>query len=254
MSARFHTDPLRSVELGPASETTSRRKLRRAASHRRGVEHYEAHRRRGRDAEETGIAGRGSDPGPVSRLALRSCNSACLSAGRTFGGRGFRIVHIFCIRNLRNLASSADHGARAVLAFGFSASLAVSHEFVSGTHQAFASIPIVEDASTRRGYAKSIPGDASLFAERLGPLQDCCVIDFCHPDAPGVATSLVRVPTGTAMAGEAGETDRPNKSYHPNINISASTTISMPAVISDIADRFGESENAIAGRGLTNKL
>jgi hypothetical protein len=52
------------------------------------------------------------------------------------------------------------------------------------------------------------------------------------------------------MAGETGGTDRPNKSYHPNINISASTTISMPAVISGIADRFGESENAIAGRTL----
>ena len=83
-----------------------------------------------------------------------------------------------------NLDSSAYHLARAILAFGFSCSLGLSHEFVSGTHQAFASIPIVEDASTGRG-SKSIPSDASLFAERLGALQDCCVIDFCHLDRDG---------------------------------------------------------------------
>jgi hypothetical protein len=70
---------------------------------------------------------------------------------------------------LRNLDSGADHVTLAVLAFGFSGSVGLSHEFVSGTHQAFASIPIVEDASTRRGCAKSIPGDASLFAELLWP-------------------------------------------------------------------------------------
>jgi hypothetical protein len=90
---------------------------------------------------------------------------------------------------LGNLDSSANHVARAVLAYGFSCSLGLSHEFVSGAHHAFASIPIVEDASTGRGCAKSIPGDASLFAERLGPLQDCCVIDFCHLNASELATS-----------------------------------------------------------------
>jgi hypothetical protein len=182
-------------------------------------------------------------------LALRSCNSACRFASRTFGGR---IVHISCIRNLRNLASSANHGARAVLAFGFSASLAVRHEFVSGTHQAFASIPIVEDASTWCGCAKSIPGDASLFAERLGPLQDCCVIDFCHPNAPGVATSLLHGTRADRDGNGRGDWPMidPTSPNQSNTNISASTTISMPAVISGIADRFGESERAIAGRTL----
>src|ERR1700682_852819 len=137
------------------------------------------------------------------QLALRLCNSACRSAGRTLGGRGFRIIHIFPSRNLRNLDSSADHVARAVLAFSFCGSLGLSHEFVPGTHQAFASIPIVEDASTRRDCAKSIPGDASLFAERLGAPQDCCVINFCPLMLQGLRPrcSVVSAPTGTAMGG-----------------------------------------------------
>ena len=45
----------------------------------------------------------------------------------------------------------------------------------------------------------------------------------------------------------------PTNSNQPNTNISASTTISMPAVISGIADRFGESESAIAPN-VMNKL
>jgi hypothetical protein len=136
-------------------------------------------------------------------LALRSCNSACRFASRTFGGR---IVHISCIRNLRNLASSANHGARAVLAFGFSASLAVRHEFVSGTHQAFASIPIVEDASTWCGCAKSIPGDASLFAERSARFRIAASSTSATLMLQGLRPhcSMVRAPTGTATAGVTG--------------------------------------------------
>ena len=62
MSARSRTDPLRSVELGGDADPAAHHKLCRPArgSHSRGVEHPEAHRRRGRDAEATSIAGRGS--------------------------------------------------------------------------------------------------------------------------------------------------------------------------------------------------
>jgi hypothetical protein len=52
------------------------------------------------------------------------------------------------------------------------------------------------------------------------------------------------------MAGGDWRITDPTGPNQPNTNISASTTISMPAVISGIADRFGESDSAIAGRML----
>ena len=95
-----------------------------------------------------------------------------------------------------NLDSSAYHLARAILAFGFSCSLGLSHEFVSGTHQAFASIPIVEDASTGRG-SKSIPSDASLFAERLGRFRIAASSTAATLTLQGLRPqcSMVRTPT-----------------------------------------------------------
>jgi hypothetical protein len=61
---------------------------------------------------------------------------------------------------------------------------------------------------------------------------------------------MVSAPTGTATAGWLAKTERRDDFYYRNANISASTRISMPAVISGIADRVGESESAIAGRML----
>jgi preprotein translocase subunit SecG len=95
-----------------------------------------------------------------------------------------RIVRILPIRNLRDLDSSADHVLAAVVASGFCGKIGLFHEFISGTHQAFASTPIVEDASTWCRRTQPIPGDAILLAKLLGAIHDRCVINFCHPHAP----------------------------------------------------------------------
>ena len=112
------------------------------------------------------------------------CNATCRPAGGTLGGRDLRIVRILRIRNLRDLDSSADHVLAAVVASGFCGKIGLFHEFISGTHQAFASTPIVEDASTWCRRTQPIPGDAILLAKLLGAIHDRCVINFCHPHAP----------------------------------------------------------------------
>jgi hypothetical protein len=115
-------------------------------------------------------------------------------------------------------------------------------------------------------YKQLRPADDALYAARiedLGPgdfVKVACVACVTrraavklrlngYPYTPCSIWGRVRAPTGTAMAGATGgwATPSPNQ---PNTNISASTAISMPAVISGIANRFGESESAIAGRML----
>src|SRR5258708_2772325 len=66
-----------------------------------------------------------------------------------------------------------------LLAYGF-CGFGLIDEFIPGTHQTFASVPIIEDASTRFLCAKPIPRDPSFLAKLLGALQDRRIINVFH--------------------------------------------------------------------------
>jgi hypothetical protein len=94
------------------------------------------------------------------------------------------MIGTFPSRNLCNLDSRAGHTIAVVLTLLRPSLIGLFHELGSGTHQAFASIPIGEDAHTWSGYAKPIPGYARSLTKLPGALQDRGIIDSCHPDAP----------------------------------------------------------------------